>query len=406
MVVDIELKKKSIDQVLDGPRPAEYRVLGKPFLRILVRKHKVSLAVRLNRRGLRKCEVLGEYPYLSLKDFERLGTERYTQCTQSAYPHLAEVTFGQVFEELFVTLKQRERLRTLPKYQQLYRDFLADTLGPRRLSAITSLDVVNALKEVSETRSDASYNHVRVLVVGVFKVAIAYNLTSFDPTRAVPPRKLDNIVKRYLTEPEVEAFVAACRTYRDSLPHQALLLALLTGARIGNIITLHKADTAPDRSQLTFRKTKSGRAQTLPVDPAVVSVLKHIQSLSDPASEFLFSSDKSRTGHITHPRQAFIDLCREAGIATRGSVYPLRPGFPTEPVNIHSLRKTYATAALEATGNLYSSSQLLGHSSLEVTKRYAFVTQQSLENAVNATTARLLGQSEFQVQEPSFTSTR
>src|SRR5690606_19700241 len=116
-------------------------------------------------------------------------------------------------EQLFVPLKERERKKTLPKDNQIYQDYVSEPLGSKRLKDITSLDVVNALKKVSETRSDAMYNHVRVLIVGVFKIAIAYNLTAFDPTRAVPPRKLDNVVDRYLTEPEVSAFIVACRTY-------------------------------------------------------------------------------------------------------------------------------------------------------------------------------------------------
>ena len=391
-IVDLELKKKSVEEALaQGPRPAEYRAKGKPFLRILVRKDRVSLAVRMTHQGVRKTKVLGEYPYLGLKQFEQLGTELYVQFTQSAYPRLADVTFGGVFEELFVTLKEREGKTTLSKDIQLYRDYLSEPLGAIRLKDISSLDVVNALKKVSDTRSDAMYNHVRVLIVGVFKIAVAYNLTAFDPTRAVPPRKLDNVVDRYLTEPEVSAFIVACRSYDRSLAHLSLLLALLVGARIGNVISLRKADISSDFSQLTFRKTKSGRSQLVPVSAAVEGLIRHILTVGDPQSPYLFSSTQSRTGHISHPRKAFIQVCRKAGIASSGSTHFIQPGFPTEPVTIHGLRKTYATAAFVETGDIYCSSELMGHSSVEVTKRYAFVPKQRLIDAVNSTSSRLLG---------------
>ncbi|MCW8195715.1 site-specific integrase [Proteobacteria bacterium 005FR1] len=393
MIVEIALKKKIVDDVIEhGPKPAEYRVAGKRYLRIKVRKHRISLAVSMCHEGVRKSEVLGEYPYLSLSKFEQLGTEAYSQFINSAYPRLSDVTFGEVFEHLFTRAREREGRKSLPKYKQLYRDYVEAALGSKRLKNISSLDIENALRLVSERCSDAMFNHVRVLIVGVFKIAIAHNLTSFDPTKAVPPRRLDNVVDRYLTDPEVAAFTDACRGFGPSLPHLCLLLALLTGARIGNIISLRKGDLDFDRSRLTLRKTKSGRPQVLPMSGQVADVLREILAISDSASPFIFSSSRSRTGHISHPRKAFMQVCRRARIATAGSGYTVAADFPTSPVTIHSLRKTFATAVLTQTGDIYCASQLLGHASVEVTRRYAFVPKSRLAEAAQAASSRLCGE--------------
>jgi site-specific recombinase XerD len=51
---------------------------------------------------------------------------------------------------------------------------------------------------------------------------------------------------------------------------------------------------------------------------------------------------------------------------------------------VHALRHTFATTALEGGANVVEVQQLLGHSSLDTTKRYLEATANELRDAVRA----------------------
>jgi len=67
-------------------------------------------------------------------------------------------------------------------------------------------------------------------------------------------------------------------------------------------------------------------------------------------------------------RKAFNNACRRAGIKN---------------LRFHDLRHTFATRLVLAGVDLATVSKLLGHSSIQMTMRYAHPTPEALKNAVN-----------------------
>jgi site-specific recombinase XerD len=62
------------------------------------------------------------------------------------------------------------------------------------------------------------------------------------------------------------------------------------------------------------------------------------------------------------------------------SKYLKKAGLSHKKYTLHCLRHTYASELLSAGMPLESLQQLLGHSNVEVTRRYARLTDKSLEN--------------------------
>jgi integrase len=79
--------------------------------------------------------------------------------------------------------------------------------------------------------------------------------------------KVDNRQTRILTEAEQSALLAACP---KKLARMARL-ALITGARIGEILDLTWENV--DEIELLFLETKNGRPRRIPVSPAMRAVL-------------------------------------------------------------------------------------------------------------------------------------
>jgi integrase len=86
----------------------------------------------------------------------------------------------------------------------------------------------------------------------------------------------------------------------------------------------------------------------------------------DPQEEFLFYGWGGKPLSYTAARMIFVRYLNKAGIADKG-------------YTLHSLRHTYATELLNAGMRLECLEKLLGHTSLEVTRRYARLTDKTRE---------------------------
>jgi len=72
--------------------------------------------------------------------------------------------------------------------------------------------------------------------------------------------------------------------------------------------------------------------------------------------EYVFPSEGSESGYIEGVKRSFASACNKAGI---------------EGLRFHDLRHTAATRMIENGANIVAVKEILGHSSLEMTMRYA-----------------------------------
>ena len=98
--------------------------------------------------------------------------------------------------------------------------------------------------------------------------AVAWGRLRENPARVVKRLKVDNRRTRILTANEQQRLLAACRTNKL---RAIVSLALLTGARIGELLSLRWEDTAD--GLLTFLETKTGKPRTLPISPTIKAIL-------------------------------------------------------------------------------------------------------------------------------------
>jgi integrase/recombinase XerD len=147
---------------------------------------------------------------------------------------------------------------------------------------------------------------------------------------------------------------------------QAAALALSLGARRGELMNLALPDIDLQRGHVELRRTKNGKSRSVPINELARMVF---DAMGVP--ERKNKRDRGLLFTDFTPEQLsmrFIRACRDAGI---------------EDFSLHSLRHTYASWLRMTGADLGEIKELLGHSDLRMTLRYAHLKQEHLVEAAS-----------------------
>lgn len=154
--------------------------------------------------------------------------------------------------------------------------------------------------------------------------------------------------------------------------HTICLVLMDTGCRIEEILTLERTKVDFDNLLLTVRG-KGNKERTIPMSLELRKVLyKHLKTHKH---DLVFCTrDGGKLGYH-NVRRDFQAMAKNVGIEGK------RTSF-------HTLRHTFAKQYLKHGGNVFYLNKILGHESLEVTRRYVDVETEALQ-AVHAKTSIL-----------------
>ena len=155
----------------------------------------------------------------------------------------------------------------------------------------------------------------------------------------------------------------------DHTRDRALFLLLLrTGMRVGELLDLRVTDISlPEKKILIYMGEKNYRGRVVYMGEDAVEAAEAWLSIRDSRQEMLFYSSRRPSLSYAAVRNRFTKYLDKAGLSGKG-------------YTIHCLRHTFASEMLNAGLRLEVLQQLLGHSSLEVTRQYARLTDRTRED--------------------------
>jgi len=187
--------------------------------------------------------------------------------------------------------------------------------------------------------------------------------------------KLPDRLPRAIDPQHLDQLLSAIDNCRD----QALIMLLLrTGMRIGELLSckLEDIDLAEQKILIyESHKTSMGRAVYYSED-AQQALLAWLR-LRDPQKQYLFYGHKDRPLSYEAARAVFKKSLQKAGLQYR-------------TYSLHCLRHTFATDLLNARMPLECLGALLGHCSLQITRRYARLSDKTREEEYFAAMQRIL----------------
>ncbi len=175
-----------------------------------------------------------------------------------------------------------------------------------------------------------------------------------------PPQTLP----RAMEPDDVNRLLAVNGATRD---RAMVLLLLRSGMRIGELLNTKVGDiNLKEQKIMIFESEKSRLGRVVYFTDDAGDALKAWLKERDPKEEFLFYGRGSNP--LTYPaaRMVFVNYLNKAGLSHRG-------------YTPHCLRHTYATELINAGMPLECLKELMGHTSLEVTRRYARLTDTTRE---------------------------
>lgn len=185
--------------------------------------------------------------------------------------------------------------------------------------------------------------------------------------------KLPDFLPRAINPDDVRQLLSVIQKPRDL----ALILVLLrTGMRIGELLNTRVVDLdLRDKKILIYEGEKNSLGRVVYLSDDALFAIRLWLSRRDREKTFLFYGWGDKLGYSA-ARLIFVKYLRKAGLENKG-------------YTVHCLRHTFATELLNAGMRLECLQQLLGHYHIEMTRRYARLSDKTREEEYFRAMARI-----------------
>lgn len=263
--------------------------------------------------------------------------------------------------------------------RQLDRD-IAKTFGDMKVSFITSAVVDQLHQRITMSGRRVTANRLGALLSKIFTFAERRGLRDrgSNPCRG-GPRNSEAKRERVLADGQVERLIEAIAKYPQRTSADAIMLALLTGARQGELLQARWSEI--DFTQGVWHKpqnnTKQKQTHHVPLGVPALHLLEDRRNEIE--GEWIFPG-RRRGQPLTSVKKAWRTICADAGIP-----HGRDAGFVA-----HDLRHQFASLAVSGGASLPMIGSLLGHTQPGTTARYAHLLDRPLREVSDAVGSRLI----------------
>jgi integrase len=259
-------------------------------------------------------------------------------------------TFAERYEEL-VSIHKKGRTGEHYIIQMFMRIF-----GNRRISDITAEDGERFKAVRSGQVKPATVNREMTVFKHMMSKALEWKLLVANPLRGVRSLNVPKRLERILEVNEELRLLSACDHVRSKFLRPVIVLALNTGMRRGELLSLQWSQVNFSRRKIRIlnAKTESGE-RTIPMNSMTYAALSSLKR--NRKSELVFPSNRKEGKRILDLKKGFKKAVREAEL--HGNL------------RFHDLRHTFATRLVQAGVDIITVQHLLGHARISMTARYA-----------------------------------
>lgn len=301
------------------------------------------------------------------------------------------ITLQELYESYCVHFKHRinageVRKSSFKAAESMWRNHIIDVLGRERAADYSDKSASSFAAELLVNNGYATHNKVIKLLKAVFNYGInVLKVLEVNPFKEVKllsePKR-----ERRLTMTEFDRLREAM-SHEDQIYQDVILVLILTGQRKSCVYSMEWSEINRDQAiwNIPTSKMKANKAHSVPLTPAVISILERRSNESRRGERFVFSSMHSKTGHIAE-KSGKGSFWRR--VTERAGLYsPIK----SENLCVHDLRRSLASFNVERGVSLQTVSKLLGHSDIGITaSTYAHLDVDSVRGDLEETERALM----------------
>ena len=287
-------------------------------------------------------------------------------------------------------MRERHELRGAPTVKNLADRYLAEhaikkrtgdadkamivkiivpALGNRKVADVQFTDIDKLHRDVSK----CTPIRVAALLSKMFSLAIKWQIRETNPCKGIE-RNHEDKRERYLSPDEMARLVAALNASKAPGVN-AIRLALLTGARRGEILSMRWEDIREGTWVKPSAHTKQKKEHRLPISAPVQQLLSEMRteaerkakkSRTEP-SRYVFPNRNDGDRPAAEIKKAWAVVCKAANL---------------QGVRFHDLRHQHASILASGGASLPAIGALLGHTQPSTTARYVHLFSDPLRKAV------------------------
>jgi integrase len=204
---------------------------------------------------------------------------------------------------------------------------------------------------------------------------------------------------RFLNKTEIAALAQALSEHSEPVSANAVKLLMLTGARRGEVLgaTWAMFDLENGIWTKPSAHTKQKKLHRVPMSGHAVRLLEEIKATAE--GSYVFPGRDGKP--LTDIKRTWLSVCRKAGLVETvqkkdraGKPVTGRSGKPItieQPnVRLHDIRHSFASILVSGGASLPLIGQMLGHTQVQTTQRYAHLFDDPMRRAAEMVGAFML----------------
>ena len=273
-----------------------------------------------------------------------------------------------------------------PKVQVQYRQQLdkwCSMIGDLSLADISTAVIsqcreklVDEITSKGKRRTSASINRYMALLSSVFTVAVReWQWLEENPVKKIKKLKEADSRERYLSEDEIDRLIHSCRQSQNKDLLVAVVLSLSTGARQMEIWGLKWPEVDLNKGIAKLVETKKRQIRVVPIQGYALELMKLRSKVRRIDTSLGFPSR-------VDPQKPFDFRKAWASALRRADVKNFR---------WHDLRHSAASYLAMNGASTREIAEILGHKTLQMSMRYAHLTENHSTSLVRAMNEKMFG---------------
>jgi len=284
------------------------------------------------------------------------------------------ITLDEIFQS-YKKLKQSQST-DLIKTEQKYKANVYKVFGAMDINEITTDKIVAFRQSLLDKKRAGSTINSHISFIGtLFNYAIEEGLyKQINPIKSKKLKaiKIDNARERYLSLEEITTLYKEIEG--DDVLTLFVKLSLLTGGRLETILNIQKKDLNLQDGSVTLKDYKTDKSYRGFLDDEVIAYLHdHTKGLSSNAYVIGGLTTKKPTRTISRHLKTVLDDNFNVGLEIRDT---------KNRAVIHTFRHTFASHLAINGVPIFTIKELMNHSDITMTMRYAKLAPDSGKNAV------------------------